>query len=222
TSSTWPRRRSRRPTRPSARRGTDDIGLGDDAQTPDEARMIDQELVRRLRVQVAERLNEQRRRGQVDGVPPMSAEAGREYARSLIVRVLEAHARYEVTEGRTPPTPEDDAQIASAIHSALFGVGRLQPLIDDPEAENIDINGYDNVFVQYGDGREEQPGPVAESDEELVELIQVLAAHAGLSSRPFDSANPQLDLRLPDGSRLSAVMGVTSRPAVSIRRARLG
>jgi pilus assembly protein CpaF len=184
--------------------------------------MIDQELVRRLRVQVAERLNEQRRRDQVNGVPPMSAEDEREYARSLIVQVLEDYARYEVTEGRTPPTPEDDAQIASAIHSALFGVGRLQPLIDDPEVENIDINGYDNVFVQYGDGREEQPGPVAESDEELVELIQVLAAHAGLSSRPFDSANPQLDLRLPDGSRLSAVMGVTARPVVSIRRARLG
>ncbi len=184
--------------------------------------MIDQELVRKLRVQVAERLNEQRRRDQVNGVPPMSAEDEREYARSLIVQVLEDHARYEVAEGRTPPTPDDDAQIASAIHSALFGVGRLQPLIDDPEVENIDINGYDHVFVQYGDGREEQPGPVAESDEELVELIQVLAAHAGLSSRPFDSANPQLDLRLPDGSRLSAVMGVTARPVVSIRRARLG
>jgi pilus assembly protein CpaF len=64
--------------------------------------------------------------------------------------------------------------------------------------------------------------PVAESDEELVELIQILAAYSGLSSRPFDSANPQLDLRLPDGSRLSAVMDVTVRPALSIRRARLG
>ena len=157
----------------------------------------DQELVRKLRVQVAERLNEQRRRDQVNGVPPMSAEDDREYARSLIVQVLEDHARYELAEGRTPPTPDDDAQIAGAIHSALFGVGRLQPLIDDPEVENIDINGCDQVFVQYGDGREETPGPVAESDEELVELIQVLAAHAGLTSRPFDSANPQLDLRLP-------------------------
>ena len=149
----------------------------------------DQELVRKLRVQVAERLNEQRRRDQVNGVPPMSAEDEREYARSLIVQVLEDHARYELAEGRTPPTPDDDAQIAGAIHSALFGVGRLQPLIDDPEVENIDINGYDQVFVQYGDGREENPGPVAESDEELVELIQVLAAHAGLTSRPFDSAS---------------------------------
>src|SRR6266496_873840 len=182
----------------------------------------DQELVRKLRVQVAERLNEQRRRDQVNGVPPMSAEDEREYARSLIVQVLEDHARYELAEGRTPPTPDDDAQIAGAIHSALFGVGRLQPLIDDPDVENIDINGCDQVFVQYGDGREEAPGPVAESDDELVELIQVLAAHAGLTSRPFDSANPQLDLRLPDGSRLSAVMDVCRRPAVSIRRARLG
>ncbi|WP_344057148.1 CpaF family protein, partial [Microbispora corallina] len=63
---------------------------------------------------------------------------------------------------------------------------------------------------------------VAESDEELIELIQILAAYSGLSSRPFDTANPQLDLRLPDGSRLSAVMDVTVRPALSIRRARLG
>ncbi len=99
---------------------------------------------------------------------------------------------------------------------------RLQPLLDDPEVENIDINGYDHVFVQYGDGREERHAEVAESDEELVELIQVLAAHTGLASRPFDSANPQLDLRLPDGSRLSAVMNVCSRPSVSIRKARLG
>jgi Flp pilus assembly CpaF family ATPase len=56
----------------------------------------------------------------------------------------------------------------------------------------------------------------------MVELIQILGAYSGLSSRPFDSANLQLDLRLPDGSRLSAVMDVTRRPALSIRRARMG
>ena len=78
------------------------------------------------------------------------------------------------------------------------------------------------MFVGYADGREVMAEPVAENDGELVELIQVLAAYSGLSSRPFDSANAQLDLRLPDGARLSAVMDVTLRPAVSIRRARLG
>lgn len=184
--------------------------------------MIDHDLVRTLRVQVADRLNEQRRRDQMNGVSPMSAEDEREYARSLIVQVLEDHARYEVAEGRRPLSSEDERDVATAIHSALFGVGRLQPLLEDPEVENIDINGHDHVFVQYGDGREERHPQVAESDEELVELIQVLAAHTGLSSRPFDSANPQLDLRLPDGSRLSAVMNVCARPSISVRKARLG
>ncbi|GAB3863114.1 ATPase, T2SS/T4P/T4SS family [Nocardioides maradonensis] len=184
--------------------------------------MIDHDLVRTLRSQVAERLNEQRRRDAASGVSPMSAEDEREFARSLIVQVLEDHARFEVSDGRRPPTPADERDIASAIHSALFGVGRLQPLLEDPNVENVDINGFDQVFVQYGDGREERHPPVAESDEELVELIQVLAAHSGLSSRPFDAANPELDLRLPDGSRLSAVMQVCARPSISVRKARLG
>ena len=120
-----------------------------------------------------------------------------------------------------PPTAEEEEDLAAAVHAALYGVGRLQPLLDDPMVENVDINGCDRVFVGYADGRELMLDPVAETDEELVELVQTLAAYSGLSSRPFDTANPQLDLRLPDGSRLSAVMEVTKRPAVSIRRARL-
>ena len=123
---------------------------------------------------------------------------------------------------RVPPNAQEEEDLAAAIHAALFGVGRLQPLLDDPHLENIDINGCDRVFLGYADGREVMTEPVAENDDEVVELIQVLAAYSGLSSRPFDSANPQLDLRLPDGARLSAVMDVTLRPSVSIRRARLG
>ena len=182
----------------------------------------DPNLVRQLRAQVAERLNQQRRRDEVSGRAPMTSEDERQYARSLIVQVLEDHARREIEEGRVPQTPEEEEAAAAAVHAALFGVGRLQPLLEDPEVENIDINGYDQVFVGYSDGSERMHPPVAESDEDLVELVQVLASNVGLSSRPFDSANPQLDLRLPDGSRLSAVMGVCSRPSISIRRARLG
>jgi pilus assembly protein CpaF len=183
---------------------------------------LDQNLIRGLRAQVAENLNQQRRRDEVAGRAPMTGEDERQFARSLIVQVLESHARAEIAEGRSPLTPEHEEVAAAAIHAALFGVGRLQPLLDDPEVENIDINGCDRVFIGYADGREVMSDPVAESDDELVELIQVLAANVGLTSRPFDSANPQLDLRLPDGSRLSAVMGVCARPVVSVRRSRLG
>jgi pilus assembly protein CpaF len=184
--------------------------------------VVDQVLIRALRRDVAERLNQQRRSDEVAERVPMTPEDERQFARSLIVQVLETHARDEIAAGRSPLSPEAEEVAAAAIHAALFGVGRLQPLLDDPEVENIDINGCDRVFVGYSDGREEMYQPVAETDEELIELIQVLAANVGLSSRPFDSANPQLDLRLPDGARLSAVMGVCSRPAISVRRSRLG
>lgn len=181
---------------------------------------MDHALVRRLRTDVAEKIATQRRDDAVLGLA-MSPEDERQYARSLISRALAEHARVELEAGRAPPAPHEEEEIAAAVHAALYGVGRLQPLLDDPMVENIDINGCDRVFVGYADGREVLLDPVAETDDELVELVQTLAAYSGLSSRPFDTANPQLDLRLPDGSRLSAVMEVCRRPAVSIRRARL-
>ena len=182
---------------------------------------MDQSLVRRLREEVAEVLARQRREDAANGLPQMSAEDERQFARAVVGRVLETHARGEIASGRTPPSALEEQELADGIHAALFGVGRLQPLLDDPMVENVDINGCDRVFVGFADGHEELGDPVAESDDELVELIQTLAAYSGLASRPFDSANPQLDLRLPDGSRLSALMGVCARPSVSIRRARL-
>jgi len=182
---------------------------------------LDQALVRRLREEVADILARQRRDDAAGGTEPMSGEDERQFARAVINRVLTAHARGEVAAGRTPPSPHEEEEISAGIHAALFGVGRLQPLLDDPEVENIDINGFDHVFVQYGDGREVRMPSVADSDDELVELVQILGAYSGLTSRPFDSANPQLDIRLPDGSRLSAVMDVCARPAISVRRARL-
>ena len=183
---------------------------------------VDHSLVKRFRQEAGDRISEQRRLDQVANVPVMSPEDERQFARAIIAQILEDYARAEITIGRTPPDAQAEEGYAAAVHAALFGVGRLQPLLDDTEVENIDINGCDQVFVGYSDGRELQVDPVAESDEELIELIQVLGAYSGLSSRPFDTANPQLDLRLPDGSRLSAVMDVTRRPALSIRRARMG
>jgi pilus assembly protein CpaF len=183
---------------------------------------VDHAVVKRLRSQVGDRLAEQRRLDGVSGLPPMSAEDERQFARALIVAALEGHARAEITAGRVPLTAHEEEELATGIHAALFGVGRLQPLLEDERIENVDVNGCDRVFLGYADGQEVLGEPIAESDEELVELIQALAAYSGLSSRPFDAAHPQLDLRLPDGSRLSAVMDVTLRPAISIRRARLG
>jgi len=181
---------------------------------------LDHALIRRLRTEVADAIATRRREDAAIGLT-LSPDDERMYARSLIARALEQHMRVELEHGRVPPDAEEEELTAAAVHAALYGVGRLQPLLDDLDIENIDINGCDGVFVGYADGREVVGEPVADSDDELVELVQTLGAYSGLSSRPFDTANPMLDLRLPDGSRLSAVMEVTQRPAVSIRRNRM-
>ena len=99
-------------------------------------------------------------------------------------------------------------------------MGGIQALIDDPEIENIDINGCDRVWATFADGSKRLMSPIAGSDDEVIEMVRTAASRFGLAERRFDLARPEVDLRLPDGSRLSAVMAVTTRPAVSIRRHR--
>src|SRR4030081_326006 len=98
-------------------------------------------LVKRLRGDVGDRLAEQRRLDAASGMPPMSGEDERQFARAIVAQVLEDHARSELTAGRRPPNAEEEEQLASAVHAALFGVGRLQPLLENQEIENVDING---------------------------------------------------------------------------------
>jgi pilus assembly protein CpaF len=62
--------------------------------------------------------------------------------------------------------------------------------------------------------------PVA-SDAELVDLVRAIAARTGTEERRFDRASPRVSVPLPDGGRLFAVMSVTGRPCVAIRRDRL-
>lgn len=161
--------------------------------------------------------------------PEASSLAGddrREYARRQIFTHLDVITA-EAGEGWPSPgaVPDrlgqlEEQRLAQTVLDALFGMGRLQSLIDDPQIENIDINGFDRVWATFADGTKQLMAPVADSDEELVDLVRSAASRFGLSERRFDLARPELDLRLPDGSRLSALMAVSARPAVSIRRHR--
>jgi Flp pilus assembly CpaF family ATPase len=144
----------------------------------------------------------------------------RELARQLALTRLRDAASERVALGESPIDPAGEQRLAHAVLDALFGLGRLQGLVDDPEVENIDVNGCDRVWVTYANGRKAMVDPIADSDAELVEVLRSAAARFGLSERRFDTAHPELDLRLPDGSRLSALMSVVSRPAISIRRHR--
>jgi pilus assembly protein CpaF len=144
----------------------------------------------------------------------------RELARELTLSRLRRRDADLVAAGKTPLDAVREQQVTQSVLDALFGLGRLQTLVDDERIENIDVNGCDQVWVTYSDGSKVQMDPVAESDNDLVELVRAAAARFGLSERRFDRSHPQLDLRLPDGSRLSALMAVVARPAISIRRHR--
>ncbi len=93
--------------------------------------------------------------------------------------------------------------------------------MSDPGVENVDVNGCDDVWVTYADGRRLRVDPVADSDADLVEMLQGFAAYLGQSAREFSAARPLLNLRLPDGARLAAWMGVSPRPGLTVRRHRL-
>lgn len=174
---------------------------------------VAERLRRHLRGQVRGRLGQVRRTEDGD-------------ARQVALQVLEdatrEHARLELTANRPLPHPDVEQVVRRQVLDELFGVGGLQPLLDDPRIENINVNGCDRVFVRYADGTRTQRPPVADSDEELEELVRTLAARSGSEERRFDRGAPSVSLQLPDGSRLFAIMALTAgaRPSVSIRRHR--
>lgn len=180
------------------------------------ARPVDPGTVRDVRRAVAEALAT---RLQTDALPDPAAR--RELARSLLAAELSARARARVASGLDPWPVETEMAVASAVMAALFGLGRLQPLVDDPLVENVEVDGCDSVWISYADGHDRKGDPVAESDAELIELLQLLAARTGADERTFTSAHPSLHLRLEDGSRLAAMAWTTPRPHVVIRRHRV-
>lgn len=176
----------------------------------------DWEVVRRLRTAVSTQLSERLRTR-----PDTSRDSQRELARALATRAVADWADQQATSGGRTPTLDEEVWLADAVLASIFGLGRIQSLVDDPSVENIDIAGCDRVWLEYADGRIEPGPPVADTDVELVETLQSFATYLGQTSRSFSTAHPMLRLKLPDGSRLTAVMAVTPRPEVHIRRHRL-
>jgi pilus assembly protein CpaF len=134
----------------------------------------------------------------------------------LVVQALDAQARAALRGGWTPLTPEADHRVARAVRNTFLGLGGLQPLLDDSNIETININGADNVWVHYRDGTRAQVAPVADSDEELIELLRAAGAR-GAHERRFDTGEPELSMQLPGGERLFALQAVSDRVCASIR-----
>jgi Flp pilus assembly CpaF family ATPase len=178
------------------------------------------QLVAALRSQVAAALASHTNGGR------LTVTERHELAERYVGQALDALAQQALASGRTPLPAAAEARIARAVCDYLTGAGGLQQLLDDPLVENIDANSCDHVFVRYTDGRVEQADAIADSDEAMIELIRSLASEAAFGDdtaglgeeRAFDRHNQQLDLRLRGGARLCAVMSVSRRPGLSIRK----
>ncbi|UGQ10518.1 Flp pilus assembly complex ATPase component TadA [Yinghuangia sp. ASG 101] len=178
------------------------------------------ELAARLRAEVGSRLSGYAAELEGAGLPPMSGSQRREVADRLLTEAWRAETSRRLFAGLPVWDAATEELATRAVMDGLFGLGGLQELLDDPTVENVFVNGCDTVFVRYADGREEQVPPVAGSDAELVELVRTVAVRAGEEERRFDRAVPRLNTQLADGSRMFAVMAVTGRVSVSIRRHR--
>ncbi|MGH3471463.1 MAG: CpaF family protein [Nocardioidaceae bacterium] len=181
---------------------------------------IDYTVVKRLQAQMGRLRQDDIARRRSTGRPILGGQDAHQHGKALVQRVVSDYESELAESGAQALTWEVRQDLVDALEARLFGAGSLQLLLDDENVENIDINGFQHVFVEYADGSTAKVRPVAASDEELVETIQTLAAHEGLSARAFDVANVRVNLRLPDGSRLYGVQSVTRQPVVSIRRHR--
>lgn len=119
------------------------------------------------------------------------------------------------------PTAAEDNALRRAVYDLLFRAGRLQPYLDDPRVEDIFINGPDDVWLDYGDGERRRVGAIADSEEELLEMLRELARDSGHGERTISTANPLLALSLKDGSRLQAITDVSPTTYAVIRRHRV-
>lgn len=177
----------------------------------------DHGLVHDLRREVAEALTVRHGEDEARGRMRMDRASERQLCRSIIADAIARDASRRISRGEPVLTPEIEQHIAQSVFDALFGLGRLQPILDDQSITDVHVNGYDNVFVKRLDGSREQLGSIAESDDELVELIRLAATRFGRTERRFDAGSPELNLQLPDGSRLFAVQAVSARPSLAIR-----
>ncbi len=170
---------------------------------------VERALVRRIRAAVAAELAA---RTELAG-PDRDA-----LAAELVARALAEHAAQALRAGRAALGDAEEARVAQAVLDAFSGLGRLGPLLGEDSWTDLHAEGTEPVTVNLLDGTTARWEPVADSDEELVELIRALGRNEGISERRFDLAHPQLNVQLRDGSRLFAVGWVTARPHLFLRR----
>jgi pilus assembly protein CpaF len=122
-----------------------------------------------------------------------------------------------IIAGETLPLSRADRErlTEEVVHETL-GLGPIEPLLADPTISDILVNGHDQVYVERF-GKLELTGVKFKDDNHVRQIIDRIVAAVG---RRVDESSPMVDARLPDGSRVNAIIAPLSidGPVLSIRR----
>jgi pilus assembly protein CpaF len=121
-----------------------------------------------------------------------------------------------LNEEGIPISLSERETLFSELMDDVFGFGPLEPLLRDPSINDILVNTYKNVFVERN-GKLERVTATFRDDRHLLRVIDRIVSGVG---RRVDDSSPMVDARLPDGSRVNAIIPplAVDGPLLSIRR----
>jgi len=135
-------------------------------------------------------------------------------------QVLVRHVRHLANEacrgGNEALSQIDQERLLDELMWEVFGMGPLEPLIRDPNVTDVLVNDPYTVYVERR-GRMELTDVIFADETHLMRIIQRIVARLG---RRIDAVSPMVDARLPDGSRVNAIVPplALDGPSLSIRR----
>ena len=121
-----------------------------------------------------------------------------------------------IAEQRVPLNFDEQEKIQADLLDEVFGLGPLEPLLRDPKISDILVNDKDHVFIEKG-GILQRTDTAFRDDSHLLQIIDRIVSRVG---RRVDESSPMVDARLPDGSRVNAIIPplALDGPSLSIRR----
>jgi pilus assembly protein CpaF len=124
--------------------------------------------------------------------------------------------RNSVNSEAVPLSFAERERLSREILDEIFGLGPLEPLLKDPSISDILVNRYNSVYIERG-GKLEATGLTFKDDQHLMQIIDRIVSRVG---RRVDESSPMVDARLPDGSRVNAIIPplAIDGPCLSIRR----
>src|SRR3954470_3301768 len=121
-----------------------------------------------------------------------------------------------IADGKLPLSAAEKEKVQLELLDEVFGLGPLESLLRDPKVSDILVNNRNTVYVERG-GRLQKTDIVFRDDRHVMQIIDRIVSKVG---RRIDESSPMVDARLPDGSRVNAIIPplALDGPALSIRR----